>query len=178
MKTRTQTTTLRLGLLALLALPMTAAAAAPAAHGDAATRKTITDIRNVGTAMWTWYKAEVAPKRSEETHKKAEEMAKAKSVDIGAIPAISREDLAKILVPKYIAAIPEKDGWGHPYDFHLATNDPQAVTVMGLRSAGRDGTFSGTVYEIGAFPPADADQDISWVDGYFARWPEAPKQAK
>ena len=178
MNTRIQTTTLRLGLLALLALPMTSAAAAPAVHGDAATRKTSTDIRAVGTAMFQWYKLEVAPKRSEETHKKAEEAAKAKSVDIGSIPAISREDLAKILVPKYIAAIPEKDGWGHPYDFHLATGDPQAVTVMGIRSAGQDGTFSGTVYEIGAFPPADTAQDISWVDGYFARWPESPKGAK
>jgi hypothetical protein len=173
-----QTTALRLGILALLALPAASRAAAPAVHGDPATVKTITDIRNVGTAMWTWYKAEVAPKRSAETHKKAEEAARSKSVDIDAIPAISREDLAKLLVPRYIAAIPEKDGWGHPYDFHLVTNDPQAVTVMGLRSAGRDGKFSGTVYEIGAFPPVDVDQDISWVDGYFARWPEGPKKTK
>jgi hypothetical protein len=179
MSTRIQTTSLRLGLLALLALPLAAGAAAPPmAHGDAATVKTITDIRAVGKAMFKWYRAEVAPKRSPETHQKAEAAAKETSVDIGAIPAISREDLAKILVPKYIAAIPEKDGWGHPYDFHLATSDPQAVTVMGIRSAGHDGTFSGTVYEIGAFPPADVDQDIAWVDGYFSRWPEGPKSAK
>ena len=142
-------TTLRLGMLALLALPMTSSAAAGPAHGDPATKKTITDIRNVGTAMWAWYKDEVAPKRSAETHKKAEEAARAKSVDLGAIPVISRDDLAKILVPKYIAALPEKDGWGNPYEFHLATGNPQAVQVMGLRSAGHDGKFSGTIYEIG-----------------------------
>jgi hypothetical protein len=179
MNARIRTPSLRLGLVALLALPLAVGAApSPMAHGDAATVKTVTDIRAVGKAMFKWYQAEVAPKRSPETHKKAEAAAKGKSVDIGAIPAISREDLAKILVPKYIAAIPEKDGWGQPYDFHLATSDPQAVAVMGIRSAGHDGTFSGTVYEIGAFPPADVDQDIAWVDGYFSRWPEGPKSAK
>lgn len=166
--------TLRLGVLALLSLPMASGATTPV-HGDAATVKTITDIRNVGTAMWSWYKDEVAPKRSAEAHKKAEDAAQAKSVDISAIPAISRQELAKILVPRYIAAIPEKDGWGHPYDFHLDTKNPDAVLVMGLRSAGRDGKFSGSIYEVGPFAPTDADQDIPWVDGYFVRWPQAEK---
>jgi hypothetical protein len=156
-----------------LLLPAASRAATPV-EGDAATSKTITDIRNVGTAMWTWYKDEVAPKRSAETHKKAEDAARTMSVDISAIPAISHQDLAKVLVPKYIAALPEKDGWGHPYEFHLDTRNPDAVAVMGLRSAGRDGRFSGSVYKVGSFAPADLDQDIPWVDGYFVRWPQKP----
>ena len=138
-----------------------------------ATQKTIKDIRAVGTAMWVWYKDEVAPKRSGEAHKKAEEAAKSESADLAAVPVISREELTRLLVPRYIAAIPEKDGWGHPYEFHLVTNDPNAVNVMGLRSAGRDGRFSGDVYRIGAFSPNDFDEDIPWMDGYFVRWPEA-----
>jgi hypothetical protein len=139
---------------------------------DPATQKTITDIRNVGTAMYTWYKDEMAPKRNPESHKKAVEAAKTTSVDISTIPAISREDLAKVLVPKYIAEIPEQDGWGHPYDFHLDTKNPNAFVAMGLRSSGRDGRFSGDVYEVGHFAPGDVDQDIPWVDGYFVRWPQ------
>ena len=137
-------------------------------------KQTIQEIRSVGTAMWHWYKDEVAGKRSEASHKKAEAQAKdATSADMTEVPVISRQDLARILVPKYIAAIPEKDGWGHAYEFHLNTTDPEALRVMGLRSGGRDGKFSGDVYQIGAFAPSEFDQDISWVDGYFVRWPQA-----
>jgi hypothetical protein len=142
---------------------------------ETAMKKTIVDIRNVGTAMFAWYKDEVAPKRNGETHKKAVEAASQTAADIGAIPEISREELAKVLVPKYIAAIPEKDGWEHPYDFHLETKNPDALFVMGLRSAGRDGKFSGNVYEVEGFSPGDSDHDISWVDGYFVTWPQNGK---
>jgi hypothetical protein len=158
--------------LLVLGLPVVGRAdSAPV--NDPATQKTITDIRNVGTAMFNWYKNEMAPKRSEESHKKAVEAAgHATSVDINTIPAISRQDLAKVLVPRYIAAIPEQDGWGHPYDFHLDTKNPDAFVTMGLRSSGRDGKFSSSVYEVGSFRPDEVDQDIPWVDGYFVRWPE------
>ena len=168
---------LKLGTLALLALTSlpSAFAAPPPVQGDDATKKTITDIRNVGTAMWTWYKDTLAPKRSDAAHKKAETEAEVNSVNISKVPVISREDLRKILVPKYIAEIPEKDGWGNPYDFHLETNNPEATMVMGLRSAGRDGQFSGDTYEVGAFAPGETDQDIPWVDGYFVRWPQAKR---
>jgi hypothetical protein len=157
--------------LTLFSLP--AANAQPSMDDNLATRQTIQDIRNVGTAMFAWYKDEMSPKRSEESHKKAEASAEAESADISAVPVISREDLAKVLVPKYIASIPEKDGWGNAYEFHLNTTDPNAVQVMGLRSTGKDGKFSGDVYVIGGFSPADAGQDISWMDGFFVRWPEA-----
>jgi hypothetical protein len=157
---------------------LTAAAPPPAAHGDAATKQTITDTRKVGTAMWHWYKDQVASKRTEESHQKAESESKATTVDFAEVPVISREELAKVLVPKYIAAIPEKDGWGHPYEFRLNTQDANAIRVMAVRSAGKDGRFSGSAYEVGAFSPADPDQDIVWIDGYFARWPEAQGKAK
>lgn len=160
-------------ILGALALLVAAVAFAAQPSDDLTKQKqTISDIRNVGTAMYAWYKDEMVPKRSEEAHKKAEAETAAKSVDIDAVPAISREELEEVLVPKYIPSIPQKDGWGHPYEFHLNTKDPNAVQVMGLRSAGRDGKFSGNVYEIGAFSPDDFDQDISWVDGYFVRWPQ------
>ena len=174
--------TLRNGFLVMTSLALVSvsllAAATPAAgpSGSDPMKKTIADTRNVGTAMWAWYKDQVASKRSEESHKKAEEESKTTSVDFTAVPVISRQDLAKVLVPRYIAAIPEKDGWGHPYEFRLNTQDPNATRVMAVRSAGRDGHFSADTYEIGAFPPADLDQDITWIDGYFARWPDAKKK--
>lgn len=160
--------------ITLFALPLLyAESAKPSMNDEVATRKTIQDIRNVGTAMWAWYKDEMAPRKSE--GRKAE--AELKSADIGEVPVISHEELTKILVPKYIAYIPEKDGWGNPYEFHLNTTDPNASHAMGLRSTGRDGRFSGDVYEVGSFSPADADQDIPWMDGFFVRWPEARQAA-
>ena len=157
--------------ITLFALPVLyAESARPSLNDDAAMRQTIKDIRSVGTAMFVWYKDEMAPK-VDRGGKQA--VADPASADISAVPVISREELTKILVPKYIAALPEKDGWGNPYEFHLNTTDPNASHMMGLRSAGRDGRFSGDVYEIGAFSPADADQDIPWMDGFFVRWPQA-----
>jgi hypothetical protein len=156
--------------LTFASVSLLAAAATAPPKGDAATKQTITDTRNVGTAMWHWYKDQVATKRTEETHRKAEDESKTTSVDFAAVPLISRDELAKLLVPKYIAAIPEKDGWGNPYEFRL-NPIPDAVRVMAVRSAGKDGRFASTVYEVGAFPPADHDQDITWMDGFFVRWP-------
>ena len=156
-------------LLALGALGLALGAASPAKVDDlAATRQTITDIRAVGTAMYTWYKDQV--KNPEKGSGPAPVQ-----VNISAVPVISREDLEKLLVPKYIAHIPATDGWGHPYEFHLDVQQPNKQTVMGLRSAGRDGVFSGETYEIGGFPDTEADQDIAWMDGFFVRWPEPPK---
>ncbi len=162
--------------ITLFALPVLAAESAkPSMNDDVAMRQTIQDIRNVGTAMFAWYKNEMVPRIDRKGKK--EDPADLKAADISAVPVISREELTKILVPKYVASIPEKDGWGNPYEFHLNTTDPNASNVMGLRSAGRDGQFSGDVYEVGAFSPAEADQDIPWMDGFFVRWPEAGKAA-
>ena len=167
-----------LGALALLTL--TVALAVFGQQGEdpdrAKQKQTITDIRNVGSAMYFWFQSEMLPKRSDEAHEKAKAESDAKSVDIAAVPVISREELAKLLVPKYLPAIPQQDGWGHPYEFRFNTANPSAVRMMGVRSAGRDGRFSGTVYEVGAFDPPEYDQDIAWMDGYFMRWPQRKEQ--
>jgi hypothetical protein len=163
-----------LGALALAAFTVLPTVAANA-QGDpdlAKQKQTIVDSRTVGSAMYFWFQAEMLPKRSDEAHEKAKAESEAKSIDITAVPVISREQLEKILVPKYLPAIPAQDGWGHPYEFRLNTADPSAVHMMGLRSAGRDGQFSGNVYEVGAFSPPEYDQDVVWMDGYFLRWPQ------
>jgi hypothetical protein len=161
-------TVLSLGTLALALLPAAGTASSKTEDDRMATKQTINDIRNVGTAMFVWYKDQV--KNPEKGGGPAPVQ-----VDISAVPVISREDLEKLLVPKYIANLPETDGWGHPYEFHLNVQQPNKQMVMGLRSAGRDGVFSGETYEIGGFPDTEADQDIAWMDGFFVRWPERPK---
>jgi hypothetical protein len=162
---------LSLGALALALLPTAGAASSKPADDQAAAKQTIIDIRNVGTAMFVWYKDQV------KNPEKGGGPAPAQ-VTLSAVPVISREDLEKLLVPKYIAKLPETDGWGHPYEFHLDVQHPNKQTVMGLRSAGRDGVFSGETYEIGGFPLDQFDQDIAWMDGFFVRWPDPKAQAQ
>jgi hypothetical protein len=159
----------------LLALPLAGPAwGASAAQGSPQQIQTINDIRNVGTAMFLWYKDQMEPKRSPEAHGSAEQAAEAKSQTLADIPVISNDELAKLLVPKYIGAIPAADGWGKPYEFRLNTQDPNAPRIMALRSAGQDGQYAGDTYEIGDFPGQDQTQDIAWIDGYFVRWPTPP----
>jgi hypothetical protein len=165
-----------LALLAALPLALgTAGADKPKPpQGTPEQIQTINDLRNVGTAMYAWYRDEMAPRRSPEGHK-AQEKATEGPQDMTAVPEISRDQLAKVLVPRYISAIPEKDGWGRAYEYRLNLQDPNAPHVMALRSAGSDGHFSGDRYDIGGFTGQETTQDLAWMDGYFIRWPETPK---
>ncbi|MCP4590393.1 MAG: hypothetical protein GY842_06600, partial [bacterium] len=80
-------------------------------------------------------------------------------------------------VPDYIDAVPEKDGWGHPYQFALDEN-LHGQFLLGIRSTGDDGRFEGHGYEIGGFVDEEFDRDLVWCDGYFVRWPEAKKAGR
>jgi hypothetical protein len=149
-------------------MALAATAAAPKAHGTPAQVRTIEDERAVGRAMFDWYVAEMKP-RATGHHKSAAEIDGEKARDLAAIPAISLAELERLLVPKYIAAIPQADGWGRPYEFRLNTQDPNADYVMAMRSAGADGRYSGERYAIGPF---EGDgEDVVWSDSYFLRWP-------
>src|SRR5262249_45586770 len=148
--------------------------------------QTVHDMRNVGTALFAWLTDEVdddtpqatdpendktCVSREQETSSGVE-MDVCTSREIDRLPIISYQELTRILVPQYIAAIPEKDGWGHPFEFRLDREHLLNRSVMAIRSAGSDGKFSGTHYEFGAFKPADAGQDLVWMDGFFIRWPK------
>lgn len=160
-----------LALIAALTPLTTDAASAP--QGTPGQVQSINDLRNVGTAMWSWWKTEMGPRRSEEAHERAAAAAKSVTVaDVSQVPVISRADLERLLVPKYIARVPEKDAWGNAYEYRLNVQDPNAEHPMALRTAGADGRFSGDVYQISDFPTADDSQDLAWMDGYFVRWPK------
>ena len=165
----------RLGLTAALLLSSlvalsSLAQAASEPKGSPEMKKTITDTRNVGTAMYTWYQDQMKsrPKKAETSSD-----SEIKAVEMSWVPVISREELAKVLVPKYIEAIPEKDGWGHPYEYRLETQDLSKHRIMAVRSGGSDGSFSGDSYSVGAFSMKDEGEDLVWMDGYFVRWPQA-----
>ncbi|MEE8138236.1 MAG: hypothetical protein V3T81_05115, partial [Thermoanaerobaculia bacterium] len=74
----------------------------------------------------------------------------------------------------YIQEVPNNDGWGNAYEYRYATNILGAQ-VMGIRSTGRDGTFSGGSYTMGPFVATLYDSDIVWADGFFVRYPAGAK---
>jgi hypothetical protein len=116
-------------------------------------------MRTVGTAMMAWLTD-------------ASTAAAGQSFDLGTYETATLANVEAALVTQYIQEIPARDGWKHPFDFYLDTVDPSALNVMAIRSAGRDGAFSGDTYTAGAFDPLDYDQDIVWADGVFIRWPQ------
>lgn len=140
----------------------------PAASDGEAQRRTIADIRNTGTAMFSWLTDQVgAAAAGQSQSDKA-----SPPVNLKQYPVISAEELTEILVPQYLSAVPETDGWGHPYEYYLNVADPMAQQVMMIRSPGKDGKFSETDYSVSSFTPSDFDEDIVWADGFFVRWPQ------
>ena len=126
-------------------------------------RQTIADIRNTGTAMFSWLTDQVGAAAAGQS---------ATEVDLRDYPSISPENLSTILVPVYLQAVPKLDGWEHSYEYALNVANPLARNVMAIRSPGRDGFTDGDVYTVTSFIPEDYGQDIVWADGFFVRWPQ------
>jgi hypothetical protein len=138
--------------------------------------RTLANMRDIGNAMTAWQLersfdeggvagdvAPVAPQQGEEVA--------AGRWAAGEVAIVQVEELQQLLVPDHLGVLPEKDGWGHPFEFRLERVDATRSRLMSIRSPGRDGTFSGDAYVPGAFAPTDYDQDIVWADGEFVRWP-------
>ena len=137
-------------------------------HDREAQKKTVADIRVLGTAMFRWMTDQVgagAAGQSQTQHV-------GEGVDLLEYSTISHAELETILVPQYLQTVPELDGWGHPYELYLNVKNVTGPQVMGIRSPGRDGQFSDSRYSVGPFPQDQFDEDIVWVDGFFARWPQ------
>jgi hypothetical protein len=133
-----------------------------------AQKQTIADIRNIGTAMFSWLTDQVGASAAGQSQVQPG----SKVAGLARYSLISNERLTKILIPKYLKEIPTADGWGHPYEFYLNDKNVLAPQVMSIRSAGRDGKFSTSAYNVGSFPPNNFDEDIVWSDGFFVRWPQ------
>ena len=126
-------------------------------------KRTVADMRNTGTAMFSWLTDQAGA---------AAAGAAATDVDLANYVTIDVSTLNDTLVPQYLQAVPEKDGWKRDYTYWLKTGTSVLDrTVMAIRSGGRD-TVVGTNYTVAPFDPTDYDQDIVWADGFFVRWPE------
>jgi type IV pilus assembly protein PilA len=127
-------------------------------------KRTVSDIRNTGTAMFSWLTDQVGAAAAGQTA--------TDSVNLGQYTSRSTAEVSAVLVPQYLQSIPVKDGWKTQYNYYLETEKVLKRTVMAIRSAGRDQTTSGDTYTVAGFDPTDYDQDIVWADGFFVRWPQ------
>ena len=130
-----------------------------------ALRQTMTDMRDVGTAMMSWLTDEVGAGAAGQP-----------AVALADTPRLPRGALTTLLVPDYIDEVPRTDGWGHEYEYGLDFENPLAEQAMYIRSPGRDGRFEADPYVKGAFAEDDYDRDIVWVDGLFVAWPGDPNR--
>jgi prepilin-type N-terminal cleavage/methylation domain-containing protein len=126
-------------------------------------KRTVADMRNAGTAMFSWLTDQVGAAAAGAT---------ATDVDLASYTTPGVAVIQTTLAPQYLQALPTLDGWKTAFDYYLNTGNPLAKNVMAIRSKGRDKTASSASYTVTSFEPTDYDQDIVWADGFFCRWPQ------
>jgi type II secretion system protein G len=126
-------------------------------------KRTVADMRNIGTAMFSWLTDQVGA---------AAAGASATEVDLSKYSASDSTTVASVLVPQYVQSIPEKDGWKKDFHYWLETTNVLQPQVMAIGSGGRDASVPSGTYTVAGFDPTDYDQDIVWADGFFVRWPQ------
>jgi prepilin-type N-terminal cleavage/methylation domain-containing protein len=135
-------------------------------------KRTVSDIRNTGTAMMSWLTDQAS----------AAAAGAANSFTWTASSKVTAyDDVVNILRPSttffYMQEVPQKDAWKKDLELYMDTANILSPTgVLGLRSAGRDQSFEGTTYTVGSFIATNYDSDIVWADGYFVRSPGGARQ--
>jgi len=135
-------------------------------------KRTVGDIRNVGSAWFSWYQdqngaAAAGAAGTYDWAKLTEDIA----------PTSLQTTLFISNTMFYIQQVPAKDAWGNNFEYqHAATID--APNYMGIGSAGRAGTFDGGSYTMGPFVATDYEQDIVWADGFFVQYPAGVETVK
>lgn len=132
-------------------------------------KRTMADMRNVGTSWMSWVTDVVSAGAAGQTN----------TFEGGkyATP-LTNAELYSTLHPSvtffYINDVPARDGWKATYRYAWSGN-PLASQVIAIGSGGRNtdlasiASAAGVV--IGPFTPTQYDQDIIWADGFFVRWP-------
>ncbi len=126
-------------------------------------KRTVADIRNTGTAMFSWLTDQVGAAAAGQS-----------TVTLASYTSIDQTALQSLLVPVYMQDVPKVDGWKGTYDYYLKTGSAVLQQqVMMIRSKGRGGLADQTTsYTVTSFDPTDYAQDIVWADGFFVRWPQ------
>ena len=127
-------------------------------------KRSVSDLRNTGTALMSWLTDQEAAAAAGTTVTNKVTLA-----SYGA--AVPYSEIEDVLEPQYMNEVPERDGWKQPYHFRMNDNF-NVRTIILIASSGQNGTGAPAAdYTPGAFDPTDYQQDIVWADGFFVRWP-------
>lgn len=133
-------------------------------------KRTVSDLRNTGTAWMSWLTDQVGAASAGGT----------KTYSTAGFVVRDYEQVYEYLRPTdtffYMQEVPALDGWNNPVQF-AANNNILRPSVMAIAAKARDNEFIqwlGTGADIPVLPfiATDYDQDIVWADGYFVSWPE------
>jgi general secretion pathway protein G len=132
-------------------------------------KRTMADMRNVGTAWLSWVTDVVSG---------AAAGAGVNTWEGSAYSSLDHAELFETLHPSatffYLNELPKKDGWKNSYAYGY-TGNPLGSQVIAIASAGRDGADTpadlSEEVTIGPYVPTKYDEDIIWADGFFVRWP-------
>jgi prepilin-type N-terminal cleavage/methylation domain-containing protein len=128
-------------------------------------KRTEADMRNIGTAMFSWL--------TDQAGAAAAGAAATGDVDMGNFQTTVQSDLSTVLVSQYIQSIPLLDGWKHNYAYFMNYSNPLGgVGIMAVWSYGRDGKAETGPFTVTGFDPTDYDKDLIWADGYWVRYPQ------
>jgi len=128
-------------------------------------KRTVSDLRNIGTAEMSWLTDQEAAAAA------GTAVTNVVTVSDYGKAAIKYSEIEQVLEPQYMQQVPERDGWKQPYVFYMNSN-LNVRTILLTGSGGQKGSGKlDTTYTPGAFDPTDYEQDIVWADGFFVRWP-------
>jgi len=164
------------GFAAILGFAAAGAILSPGNHGardKAALARTISDIKNSGAAV----EASLAGMHSARgSGGMTDATREATWIDVNELSVIESSELRGRVeepVGSHLRAhIPDKDGWGNPFEYRVELGADDEVIRVCIRSPGRDGVYEGQRYERGGFDRSQYDRDVVWADGRFIRWPE------
>ena len=134
-------------------------------------KRTVADVRNVGTAWMSWLTDQVG----------AASGGSAKVYPTGDHNALAYSELFNYLNPRdeffYIQEVPQVDGWNYPLGFAMNPELADSGVVLICSPAQRGFYINGedcvdASWTVEPFLVTDYEQDIVWADGYFIRWPE------
>jgi prepilin-type N-terminal cleavage/methylation domain-containing protein len=135
-------------------------------------KRTVSDLRNAGTAWMSWLTDQVG----------AASAGSQKTYPASRLQSKQYSEVYAYLHPNstffYMQEVPELDGWRYNIQFAHAANLLDSSVLM-IGAPCRDNTFSpGFLVDrpINPFIATDYDQDIVWADGYFVAWPEGTKR--
>ena len=131
-------------------------------------KRTVADVRDVGTAWMSWLTDQVGSASA----------GAGKTYDATGFGDVTYLQLFGYLHPTntffYMQQLPQVDAWRYPLSFGKSAS-LLATNVLIICSGGSDGTLTGAdctkSYEVAPFVATDFPQDIVWADGYFVRWP-------